>query len=66
MNFATNRKEHLMKSSATDKLVRLAVLVGPAALAATAALDGMVRYSDATLKQEITTLDGSLAKLRRL
>ena len=55
-----------MKSQATHKLIRITALLGPAALAAAAALDGYFKVSDERLKQEITTLDDSLAKLRRL
>jgi hypothetical protein len=64
MTFAPHRKEQEMKSSATHKLVRLAAVLAPAATAA--ALSGHIGWSDATLKQDVTMLDGSLAKLRKL
>jgi hypothetical protein len=66
MNFNPTGKEPTMKSQATHKLIRITALLGPAALAAAAALDGYFKVSDERLKQEITTLDDSLAKLRRL
>src|SRR5262245_19446842 len=66
MNFNRTGKEHTMKSTATHKLVRVAALLGPAALVAGAAFQGGMHWSDETLKQDVTTLDGSLAKLRRL
>lgn len=47
--------------TATQKLTRIAALVAPAALAATAGYFG----SDANLKQSIETADG-LVGLRRL
>lgn len=58
-----------MKSKANTTYLRLVLALGailPAALLHTDNALAMFRYSDSRLKDEVETLDGSLAKLRGL
>jgi hypothetical protein len=60
----TSRKEPTMKTTATQKLIRLAAAAAPAiTLAATS---GHMSWSDANLKQEIQPVEGALAAIRSI
>jgi hypothetical protein len=64
MQSTTTRKKETMRTIATQKLVRIAALLAPAA--ALAASAGNMHWSDETLKQQIQPLDSPLARLSQL